>query len=101
MSNSNENILEKIDELSSAHPEDEYQREMEEEDPVALEEARKKLMVMISAKCKGIAPGMISGQIKPMVYSMNISDCKNMTEIIKKKGLFGLLGMLNKEVKSR
>ena len=99
--NENDKILEKIDELTALHPEEEYQQEVAQEDPEELEKARKKLMLMITIKCKGTAPGIIDGQIKPMVYSMNISDCENMTQMIKKKGMFGLTGLLNKQVKNK
>lgn len=99
MSNKNEKVLEKIDELTAIHPEEEYRNEVESEDPELLEKARKKLMIMITAKCKGVNVGLIEGQIKPMVYSMNISDCENMTEMIKKKGMFGLMAMIDKQTK--
>ena len=91
MNDKNEKILNKIDELSEIRPEDDYQKKLEEEDSEALEKARYKLMTLISMKCKGAPAGMVDGQIRPMVYSMNISDCENMTEIIRKKGLFGLM----------
>lgn len=99
MSNQNEKILNQIDELSALRPEEEYQKEIENEDPVILEQARKKLMLMVNIKCKGAGQDVISGQIKPMVYSMNTSDCEKMCEIIKKKGMFGLPMMIKKQTK--
>ena len=83
-------IEKEIDELSATNPEDEYKKKVEEEDPEKLEEARKKLMLMINIKCKGIGLATIQGKIKPMVYQMNISDCENMAQKIKKKGMYGL-----------
>ena len=83
-------IEKEIDTLSATNPEDEYKKKVEEEDPEKLEEARKKLMLMINIKCKGIGIPTIQGKIKPMVYQMNIADCENMTQKIKKKGMYGL-----------
>lgn len=95
-------IISTMNQLSETHPEEEYAEQVEAEaleDPEALEKARKKLMLMITMKCKGMSSDLIIGQIKPMVYKMNISDCENMTKTIKKKGMYGLPLMLNKKIK--
>ena len=86
-------------ELAEQGPGEKYEQEVEQEDPVKLEEARKKLMLMINIKCKGVGQDVILGTIKPNVYKMNISDCDNMREMIKKKGMHGLPMVLKKHVK--
>lgn len=98
----NTEIVEKMNELSELNPEEEYKQEVaaeESDDPEALEIARKKVMLMVNVKCKGISPSIITSQIKPMVYNMNIKDCENMAAMIKKKGMYGLPIMLKKKTK--
>ena len=94
-----ENTLKEINELSAAQPEEEYKKQVEEEDPEKLEEVRKKLMLLINIKCKSVGPAVIQGQIKPMVYQTNIADCENMIELIKKKGIKGLYSLIKKQNK--
>lgn len=86
----NEQIRNKINELAEMAPEEKYNEQTEAEDPEMLEQARKKLMLVINVKCKGIGQDVIAGQIKPMVYQMNIADCESMAQLIKKKGMYGL-----------
>ena len=98
----NESIKKAADELealAATSPEEEYKQKVDEEDPEELEEARKKLMLIINVKCKGIGTDVIMGKIKPMVNEMNIADCKNMTEMIKKKGMYGLPFVLKQKTK--
>ena len=101
MSEKNEikDVAKELEDLSSRQPEEEYKKQVEEEDPVKLEEARKKLMLMINIKCKGIGQDVIRGTIRPQVYQMNISDCENMTVMIKKKGMYGLPMALKKRTR--
>ena len=99
MNNNNENIVKEINELSATQPEDDYKKQVEEEDPVKLEEVRKKLLLLINVKCKSIGPSVIQGQIKPMVYQTNIADCEKMIELIKKKGIQGLYSVITKKNK--
>lgn len=94
-----EEAQKQLEELTGKGPDEEYVKQVEEEDPVKLEEARKKLMLMINIKCKGVGQDVILGTIKPQVYQMNISDCDNMREMIKKKGMYGLPMLLKKHVK--
>lgn len=103
----NENNLKetekKLEELIETQPEDEYKKKVEAEeadDPEKLAEVRKKLMLLINVKCKGVGPGVIQGQIKPMVYKSSISDCENMIEMIKKKGMYGLARTVTKYSRS-
>ena len=99
MKNNNENVVKEIEMLTATQPEEEYKQQVEEEDPVKLEEVRKKLMLLINVKCKSVGPSVIQGQIKPMVYQTNIADCENMIELIKKKGIKGLYSIIKKENK--
>ena len=92
----NENIVKEIEDLSATQPEEEYKKQVEEEDPAKLEEVRKKLMLLINIKCKSVGPAVIQGQIKPMVYRASIADCENMIELIKKKGIKGLYSVITK-----
>jgi hypothetical protein len=95
----NENIPMELEALTAAQPEEEYKKQVEEEDPEKLAEVRKKLMLLITVKCKSVGPLVIQGQIKPMVYQANIKDCENMIEMIRKKGIKGLYAMIKKENK--
>lgn len=95
----NTEIRDKINELAEIAPEDEYQTQVNSEDPEMLEQARKKLMLMVNVKCKGVGQDIIAGQIKPMVYKMNIADCEKMALMIKKKGMYGLPLMLKTHTK--
>ena len=99
INNENENIVKEIEELTATQPEEEYKKKVEEEDPEKLEEARKKLMLLINVKCKSVGPVVIQGQIKPMVYQTGIEDCEKMIELIKKKGIKGLYAIIKKENK--
>lgn len=94
-----EDIQNKIEQLSEIAPDEEYEKETNSEDPEEQARARKKLILMINMKCKGIDMAVIRGQILPMVEKMNIADCEELTKIIKKKGMYGLPIMLNKKVK--
>lgn len=98
----NQEILDAMNQFAAASPESEYKDSVkaeQEEDPDALMKARKKVLLMLNMKCKGIPQDIIIGQIKPMVEQMNIADCENMAQMIKKKGMYGLPIALNKKVK--
>lgn len=96
----NEDIAKKIDELAATHPDEEYAQEVANDDPEKLAEARKRLLIIMTMKCKGsISPAVITGQLKPMVEQMSLSDCENMTKMIRKRGLWGLTMALKKQTK--
>ena len=79
-----------------AKPSPEYVAAVAQEDPAELEEARKKLMMLIRIKCGSLGTNTIERQLKPMVYSMNLADCKGMHSALSKKGVLGLVSMLAK-----
>ena len=83
-------------------PDEEYSSEVAKEDPEELDKARSRLMTLLRVKCKSIGGDTLALQIQPMVYSMSISDCNQMYNVLEKKGIFGLLHMVtqhNKENK--
>lgn len=92
-------IEKEIADLTATQPEEDYKKQVAEDDPEKLEEVRKKLLLLINIKCKSIGPSVIQGQIKPMVYQTGIADCEKMIELIKKKGIQGLYSVITKKNK--
>ena len=83
-------------------PDEEYASEVAKEDPEELEKARNRLMTLLRIKCKSLGNDMLTLQIQPMVYSMSLSDCNQMYDVLNKKGIFGMMSMVakhNKETK--
>ena len=81
-------------------PDEEYAAKVAEEDAEELEKARSRLMIMLRRKCACLGNATLEQQLKPMVYSMSISDCNNMYNVIDKHGLLGLTRMAMKHNKA-
>ena len=85
-------------------PDEEYASEVAKEDPEELEKARSRVMSILRVKAKGLGGDAIAQQIRPMVYSMSISDCNNLYDVLSKHGIMGLARMAakhNKEAKKK
>lgn len=80
-------------------PDADYVAEAEKDDPEELAQSRRKLMVLLRAKCGSVGNDVLTFQIQPMVYSMTLKDCNNLYDLVKKKGVAGLLGAFNKHNK--
>lgn len=70
-----------------------------EEEP-DLEAAREELINVIRKKTPPTASDFILSTLTPIVNSLSASDCKNMADIINKKGLAGAL-MMGKRMKKK
>lgn len=81
-------------------PDAEYTAAVTEDDQEELDKMRKKLMTLIRVKCSSLGKDTIDNQLQPMVYSMNLADCKAMHDALAKKGLLGLAAMVAKHQKS-
>ena len=80
-------------------PDEEYAAEVAKDDPEELDQARRKLMILLQAKCRSVGNDVIKYQIKPMVYSMSLSDCTEMYRVISQKGIVGLMSMVTRHNK--
>ena len=70
-----------------------------EHTPEELEAAREALMKAISLKVPKSSANMIIEQSRDMINNLNYTDCVNMTAMIKRHGIAGLLMKSKKEVK--
>ena len=93
MQEEQEEVLSKNNENQPILPDAEYAAMVAEEDAEELEKARKRLMLLLYQKCGNLGKSVLDGQLKPMVYSMSISDCNNMYDVISKHGVMGLMRM--------
>lgn len=92
------------DSLKPILPDEEYASEVAKEDPEKLEEARRKVLSILRVKAKCLGGDAFVKQIQPMIYSMSISDCNQMYEVLSKHGIMGLTRMAmkhNKEEKKK
>ena len=80
-------------------PDADYAAAVAEENQEELNVARKKLMTLIRVKCASLGKDTIENQLQPMVYSMNLADCKAMHDSLAKKGIIGLIAMATKHQK--